>query len=180
MTTLYDTDFHAWCLAQAEALRQTAEAPPPQGRVPGQVPGRTLDWSNLAGEIESMGHEQRFACEAYVEQIIAFLLKLQFTGPEAGQALAAHWRTEITAFRAGLEKKLSASIEDRLRTDMDRRYQVGRRLALSALGTIDPGLASHLPETCPYTMEQLGDYDWLPIPVRRRLTGEDSYGDLSV
>lgn len=165
MTTPYDTDFHAWCLAQAGELRRAVVAPPP---------GWALDWANLAEELESMGHEQRFACEAYVEQIIAFLLKLQFAGPEAGHALAAHWRTELTAFRAGLEKKISASIAERLRTDLERRYQVGRRLALSALGATDPGLALHLPEACPYTMEQVGDYDWLPAPIRRRLAGEEA------
>ena len=52
--SLYERDFSAWALAQAEALRAARDAVLSGGRRRADLPSvlRTLDWDNLAEEIE--------------------------------------------------------------------------------------------------------------------------------
>ena len=60
-----------------------------------------------------------------------------------------------------LEKTISSSIENGLREDFARRYQIGRRLAAERLAKDEPDIADRLPVERPYSLEQTM-YDWLP------------------
>jgi hypothetical protein len=79
---------------------------------------------------------------------------------------ADHWRDEIVEWRLQLEKTLTRSIEAKL--DLAGRYRSALRL-LRRMERSAPGLMTHIPPTCPYTLAQFvgrADDDWFP-PARR-------------
>ncbi|MEQ7153951.1 DUF29 domain-containing protein [Brevundimonas aurifodinae] len=96
--SLYETDFVAWTEAQAEALRRVR----PLG----------LDWSLVAEEIEDLGKSDQRACESLLEQIVLHLLKIELGVDRASER---HWRGEVRAFRRSLSRRLSPTIEGRIR-----------------------------------------------------------------
>src|SRR5262249_61141493 len=64
--TLYDEDFLVWSRQQAKALRSAARGSSNQ----------TLDWQNLAEEIEDLGKRERRELASRVSTIIEHLIKL--------------------------------------------------------------------------------------------------------
>lgn len=92
--SLYETDFLAWSLQQAEALRAAA-------RAGSNLP---LDFENLAEEIEDLGRSQRTELRRRLETIIEHLLKLQFSptrDPRNG------WESTVRRSRREVAKLLS-------------------------------------------------------------------------
>ncbi|HZT87284.1 MAG TPA: DUF29 domain-containing protein [Stellaceae bacterium] len=67
--SLYDEDFVAWSKQQAEALRAGGRAGSNQ----------TLDWENLAEEVEGLGKSERRELKSQIRRIIEHLLKLQYS-----------------------------------------------------------------------------------------------------
>jgi hypothetical protein len=149
----YDEDFHLWALDQAARLRAMAEI----------RPNEPIDWELLAEEVEDLGRSERHACESWVEQIIAHLLKLEHSTLTAARG---HWRGEIAAFRADLRRKLTPSIERLLRQGFPDRWTAGRERAIQALAEDEPGLAARLPAEPAYGLDQVIG-SWLPPPTLR-------------
>ena len=96
--SLYETDFVAWTEAQAKALRLSR----PTG----------LDWHHMAEEIEDLGKSDQRACESLLEQIVLHLLKIELG---LNRDADRHWRSEVRAFRRSLFKRLTPTIERRVR-----------------------------------------------------------------
>ncbi len=148
----YDEDFYAWTQDQAKQLRA-------QARVRKNEP---LDWRLLAEEVEDLGKSELHTCESLTQQIIAHLLKLQFSralDPRAG------WESEVAAFRIDLEQKLTPSIERRITRDLDRHYVKALRRLKPQVVRHEPEMLDHLPASCPYSFAQIvGPDDWLPEP----------------
>jgi hypothetical protein len=144
----YAQDFYRWTRDQARRLRA-------QARLRGNEP---IDWLPLAEEIEDLGRSERRTCESLVEQIMAHLLKLEHA---RDRRAAGHWKAEVTAFRATLEKALTPSIRGLVKRELEARYRIGARIAIRALEDEDPGLAARVPATCPYGWRQISE-DWLP------------------
>lgn len=70
MSDLYDTDFFLWTARQAELLRR---------RAAGELVNETsLDWLNLAEEIESVGASQRTVVRRRLRLICQHLLKWHY------------------------------------------------------------------------------------------------------
>src|SRR3954469_14086526 len=80
--SLYDTDYYAWTLDQAAALRELAL----------KHPGMPLDLLRLAEEIEGLGRNQLRAASDFHQQIVTRLLKIQFA---AIRTPVRHWQREI-------------------------------------------------------------------------------------
>jgi hypothetical protein len=141
---LYDQDFYAWTQAQAQALRTYFRA------------DNRIDAEHLAEEIEDLGDSQLQAVESFVEQIIAHLLKLDYSGQSDPRA---HWRAEVLNFRRSADRKISPSIRRKLEADLEGRYERGREVA--ALGAIvhEPDLIRRLPRTCPYRWDDIWHRD---------------------
>jgi hypothetical protein len=144
----YDQDFHLWALDQARRLRAVAKL----------RSNEPIDWRLVAEEIEDSGRNERHACESWVEQIIAHLLKLEHSSFAAPRD---HWRGEITAFRLDLQRKLTPSIERLLRQQLTDRWHAARLRAIRSLAEADPRLAGRLPADLPYGFEQITG-DWWP------------------
>jgi hypothetical protein len=119
LASLYETDFMAWCEAQAAALRA------------GDYDH--LDWVHLSEEIDDMGREQFRTTTSLVRQIILHILKLQaFPQDQAHR----HWQAEIVAFQSELEEVISGSIRDRF--EQQEAFLVQQQKALKQLKTQYP------------------------------------------
>jgi Domain of unknown function DUF29 len=139
---LYEKDFYAWTQDQAAALRAHFRG------------DNRLDVEHLAEEIEDLGGSQLQAVESFVQQIMAHLLKLDYSGFDLPRR---HWRSEIVAFRTSLERKITPSIRRKVRKALPQLYKGARDLAAASLDA-EPDLRNHLPKACPY--------DWAAVTER--------------
>ncbi len=148
---LYEQDFYAWTQAQAQALRRHFQG------------DNRIDVERLAEEIEDLGGSQLHAVESFVQQIMAHLLKLDFSGFDLPRR---HWRSEIVAFRTSMERKMSPSIRRTVRQALPELYEGALNLAAASLDA-EPDLGNHLPKLCPY--------DWAAV-TERDVWAEGGFG----
>jgi Domain of unknown function DUF29 len=149
---LYEEDFFAWTVRQAELLRHLP------------LTSNAVDAEHVAEEIEDLGRSELRTAQSLVEHIIEHLLKLEFPG--LGEP-SDHWRDEIVEWRLQLDKTLTASIEAKL--DLPSRYRAALRLARRLERDV-PGLVARLPPVCPYSLNEIvsvGGEDWFPAPRPR-------------
>ena len=140
---LYDRDFYAWTQAQAAALRAHFRG------------DNRIDVEHLAEEIEDLGGSQLQAVESFVQQIMAHLLKLDYSGFDLPRR---HWRSEIVAFRTSMERKMSPAIGRKVREALLELYEGARNLAAAPLDA-EPDLRNHLPKLCPYAWAAITERD---------------------
>jgi hypothetical protein len=150
---LYERDFHAWTQRQAQELRRAAAA----------GSNLSLDWLNLAAEIESLGERDRRELYSRLVRVIEHLLKLQFCPAEGPRRL---WRVSVLNQRGDLGRLLKGSPS--LRRFAEDYVREAHEEALSTVERTIPdlelGLWPDLPRTCPYTLDQLLDLDYWPEP----------------
>jgi len=145
---LYEEDFFAWTRSQAKELRRFARS----------RPNLPLDLGHIAEEIEDLGMSERSRVVSFVRLIIQhFLLATHSPTAEPRR----HWLDEVDEFRSQIEDKLTPTIRRRVEADLDALYGRARRNAARKVGRYgELGAAAALPETCPYTLEQiLGDWE---------------------
>lgn len=143
----HDEDLHAWALDQATRLRDLAK----------QRPNEPIDWDLLAEEIELMVGSERRACQAFLEHVIAHLLKIEYArDPEP----IPHWCREVRAFRRNLDRASTPTIAGRLKANLAEHYAAAVEDAEAALHR-DPTFLGRAPRTCPYSFEQIVG-SWLP------------------
>jgi len=143
---LYDEDFYAWTQQQAKALRTHFKG------------DNRLDVEHLAEEIEDLGASERKALESQVVNIMAHLLKLDYSSLDWPRN---HWRQEMLAFRNVLERRVTGSLKRLLIGKLDELYATARENAAAALIESEPGLIRRLPKDNPY--------DWAAIENRHDL-----------
>ena len=142
---LYEQDFYAWASEQARLLRA--------GRYD------ELDLEHLIEEIEDLGGSLYRSVRSRIRTIIEHLLKLEHSPAAEPRGL---WRDTIHAQRADLEDDLTASLRRRLESELPRQYARARTAAARSLRRYgETAAADALPETCPYTLDQIVG-DWLP------------------
>ena len=147
MARLYDEDFYAWTQLQARELKRFAET----------RPNLALDLPHLAEEIRDLGKEQRNALRSWVRQILVHFLLLEHSrahDPRAG------WLDAIDAARTELNDRLTTTLHRDLTRRFPRLYGEARKLTDRKLARDDESAV--LPETSPYTLEQVLDADWYP------------------
>lgn len=151
--SLYETDYYAWTLEQAAALR---ELTPTHSDTP-------LDHLRLADEIEGLGRSHLRAISDYHQQIVTHLLKIQFA---AIRTPVRHWQREIMNFRLQLAEDLTPSLERKLVETLPTRYGLARNRAIDGLECDQPDIADILPRDLPYTLDQVlgrgAHAGWLP------------------
>ena len=89
---LYEQDFYAWTLQQAELLRSQTQ--------------QDLDWANLAEELEDMGKNLKRELESRLKVLFAHLLKWQYQPSHRGHS----WQYTIEEQR----NELADHLADRL------------------------------------------------------------------
>jgi hypothetical protein len=141
---LYDVDFYAWTQQQAEVLRTHFKG------------DNRLDVEHLAEEIEDLGGSELQAVESFVEQIIAHLLKLDYSAQTDPRA---HWRAEVLNFRRSVERKISPTIRRKVEADLEGSYRRAREIAALGAMVHEPDLIRRLPRTCPYDWDAVWHRD---------------------
>lgn len=148
MDTLYDRDFYSWAMDQAKALRLAAGA-----RI--DTPA-TLDWENLAEEIESLGKSQASELESRYYRLLIHLLKWRFQPDQRSNS----WRGTIFEQRLRASKVLAGSpgLKPRRSSLFRNAYKDARKLA-----AIETGLPiESLPVECPWTIAEASDENFWP------------------
>ena len=143
---LYDEDFYAWTQQQAEALRTHFKG------------DNRLDVEHLAEEVEDPGESELHAIESCVENIMAHLLKLDYSSLEWPRN---HWRKEILAFRRSLRRRMTPSLRRTVSEGLEQLFANARESAAADLLESEPGVRRRLPATNPY--------DWQAIESREDL-----------
>jgi hypothetical protein len=143
---LYERDYYAWIRSQVSALRgQRVEE---------------IDWANVAEEIEDLGKSEKRSIESRMGRIVEHLLKLGYSPARVKSLIRRGWELSIREARRQIRRRLSESpsLRRKTREMFPHAYEGGRNAALIALNLPD----SALPETSPWTLEQILDNGFLP------------------
>lgn len=136
-SNLYETDFYAWTLEQSKLLKE------------GDF--KHLDITNLVEEIESLGKQQRQELRNRLGILIGHLLKWDYQPEKRSKS----WRVTIRGQRREILQILeeNPSLKSYLAEAIADAYESGKDLVVgeTPLDYVD------LPESCPYTPEQLFD-----------------------
>lgn len=140
----YETDFAVWAEHQALMI---------QGGM-----WEELDQEHLVEELEALSRSEHSELESRLEILITHLLKWQFDA--ASQNPRRLWRATIREQRHRLTRlfQRSPSLRPTLPAVLNQNYPHARLMALDE--TDVP--ASILPETCPWTLQQILDDNFLP------------------
>jgi hypothetical protein len=144
-SALYERDAYAWSKEQAELLRARSFT--------------ELDLEHIIEEIEDVGGSLYREVRSRLRTIMEHLLKLEHSPaiePRAG------WESTIRRARADIADDLTPSLRPRVEQNLARFYEVARAEASASLRDHgEDAAAGALPQTCPYTLDQITG-DWLP------------------
>lgn len=137
---LYDTDFFAWTEKTVENIRS--------GRL------EQVDLEHVAEEIEDMGKRDLRELNSRIQTILVHLLKCRFQPEKFGVS----WSATIVRERGRIERILeqSPSLKRKSEAGLDKTYRLALREA-----SVETGLPrSTFPAQCPYSYEQILDFDF--------------------
>ena len=159
-TTLYEQDFYAWTQEQAALL---------EGRQ-----FDALDIPHLVEEITSLGKSEQRELVHRLEPLLEHLVKLTIAAerlPHDLQRARRLWRITVKTQRVKVAQVLrdNPSLRPTVPQAVADAYAVARLEAAAAL-EIDEGT---VPETCPWTPDEVLAADFWPEETRRDLAGRD-------
>ena len=139
---LYDHDYHAWLTRQATLLSERRFV--------------ELDLDNLIDEIQALARSEKREIENRVNVLLMHLLKWAHQPAQR----SGGWASTIIEQRARLLKRLqeSPSLRGYPVEVLDEEYAIAREKAAAETGL----RGGTFPKTCPYTIDQVLDPDFLP------------------
>ena len=142
LKTLYEIDDSLWLEETIELLKaKNFEA---------------LDLDNLIEELEDLGNEKKFRVASFLQQIIRHALLLQFWSSER-EYNQGHWESELVNFQDQLNTYLTASLRKYLEQEFDNICHKALRYVRKKTNN-----QVIFPDTCPYSLEELLNPNWLP------------------
>jgi hypothetical protein len=138
----YEADFLEWVTEQAAALRKARP--------------NSVDWENLAEELDAMGRAERRALASQLERLMAHLLKWQYQPDRRSKS----WQRSICDSRTQIDRLLddSPSLTGALPELVVVEWTRAVRRA-----SVETGIhASAFPLTCCWSITDLRDADFLP------------------
>ncbi len=140
--SLYETDFYQWAFHNADLLRQ--------GKF------TEIDIENIVEELEGMARRDRREIVNRLMVLIMHLLKWQYQPKRRCRS----WSTTIDNQRTDIKFLLedSPSLKNNIEVVIAKGFIEAKRKFEKETGIS----ANTLPETCPYTFEQLMDYSFQP------------------
>ena len=144
LSARYDDDIYAWSLHQGAVPRRMAAKD--RARLPDD-----LDIENVIEEIETVGRSELAGVRCHLVRMLEHLIKA-VSSPAAYPATT--WMGEVAREQAGAEGGFTPSM--RRNIDPDRLWRDGLRLADAGLRAHGEALAV-LPDTCPFTLDDLPD-----------------------
>lgn len=142
INALYDRDFYAWVMKNAELLRQ--------GRL------EEIDMEHIAEELETMGRSERHELVNRLAVLLAHLLKWRFQPARRGKS----WRATITEQRYRVAERLSESPS--LSHGIEDSFIKAYRYAVLQVVRETPLEESELPAESPFTRQQALDTEFWP------------------
>lgn len=144
LSLLYEEDFVAWVDETIRSMKTGATD--------------DLDWEHIIEELEGLGSEQRHKVDSYLLQLLIHLLLYQYWHSERERS-GRGWRVEIVNFRTRLDLLFrSRTLYNYYRQEIAEIYPKALRQAIEK-----SGLPKTLfPETCPFSVEEIIDYDFWP------------------
>lgn len=141
-TQLYEQDFYAWTLKNAELLRQ--------GRL-GEI-----DLEHLAEELESMGRSEKRELINRLAVLLAHLLKWRIQANRRGRS----WQLTLKEQRRQITRVLrdNPSLKPLLAEIVAEAYEDAVLRVAQETGLEE----SAFPAGCPFTLEQTLDENFLP------------------
>jgi hypothetical protein len=138
----YDHDYHAWLTRQAALLAARRFA--------------DLDLDNLIDEIQALARSEKREIENRLNVLLVHLLKWSHQPTQR----SGGWTSTIIEQRARLLRRLqeSPSLRGYPGEVLDEEYAIARDKAAAETGL----RAATFPKTCPYTIDQVLDPDFLP------------------
>ncbi|MBF0317936.1 MAG: DUF29 domain-containing protein [Nitrospirae bacterium] len=139
---LYDVDFYQWAFYNADLLRQ--------GRF------TEIDLENIIEELESMGRNNKRELASRLMVLTMHLLKWQYQQKRRGES----WSTTIGNQRTEIKLLLTdnPSLKNNIEAIIAKGFIEAKRRFEKETGIN----TRELPETCPYTFEQLIDHGFWP------------------
>ncbi|KJU85017.1 protein containing DUF29 [Candidatus Magnetobacterium bavaricum] len=140
--TLYEVDFYQWVFYNADLLRQGRFA--------------EIDLENIIEELEDMGRNNKRELASRLMVLIMHLLKWQYQPKRRGES----WSTTIGNQRTDIKLLLadSPSLKYNIEAIIAKGFIEAKRRFEKETGIS----ARELPQTCPYTFEQLMNHDFWP------------------
>jgi hypothetical protein len=142
LKNLYELDDSLWLEETIELLKEKRF--------------EALDLENLIEELEDLGSEKKFRVASFLQQIIRHSLLLQFWTSQRGYN-QAHWKAEIVNFKDQLKRYLTTNLRKYLEQEFNEIYSEALRYVCQKTDN-----KVNFPDTCPYSLEELLDPNWLP------------------
>ena len=147
---LYDRDIYAWAERQATTLR----------RLQASHPNLPLDYAHLIEEVEGSARRDLGAAKSQLRRLLEHLLKLEHSPTTAPRH---QWRRSVRDARNELGDLLTPTLARALAPSLPELYSDARANARDDLVQHDEReAAAALPQSCPYTLDQLADKTWYP------------------
>ena len=141
-TTLYEKDFHAWAMRNAELMRQGKSS--------------EADLGNIAEELEGMGKAQRSQMESRLTVLLAHLLKWQFQPERRGKS----WRLTIKEQRGRIARLLEKNPS--LRSQVDEVMADAYENAIFSAAQETDLEDEDFPSGCPYGFSDVMNPEFWP------------------
>jgi hypothetical protein len=143
-----EDDYHAWLIAQAALLRSQNLT--------------SVDWSDLAEELEAMAASQRRELLERLTTLIADLLKLRYQPGEIAKR-GRGWRLTVVRSRREIKQLLEESpgLKSKLEEYVFKVYPDAQRDAGIEMGLEQRAWVKLFSTSCPLTLDQLMDDDFL-------------------
>ena len=142
MNNTYENDTYAWAFEQAAYIRS------------GQFD--LLDLENIAEEIEDVGKSEQRELTSRLAVLLAHLLKCQYQPERKGSSWVRTIKEQRKAINLHLKKV--PSLKPKL---YDLEWLEGVWADTITLAIKETGI-DDLPESCPWTMDDVLTADWLP------------------
>jgi DNA-binding transcriptional regulator YdaS (Cro superfamily) len=138
----YEHDYYAWLTRQAALLAEHRFA--------------DLDLDNMIDEMQALARSEKREIENRLNVLLVHLLKWSHQPSQR----SGGWASTIIEQRARLLKRLqeSPSLRGYPGEILDEEYAIAREKAAAETGL----RAATFPKTCPYTIDQVLDPDFLP------------------
>lgn len=141
-----ELDYYGWLSQQARALRTKDTA--------------SVDWTNLAEEIDAMAKRERRELRSRLKNLFAHLLKWKFEVEHRSSS----WKGSITLARQEISELLddSPSLRGYLTDFIPPEYEKARQLASDETGL----QLNDFPQSCPWDFTKFIRRDFWPEPRR--------------
>jgi len=154
LPTLYESDFQSWLEKTINYLENQQF--------------NRLDIQHLIEELTDLGRSERKALESNLMILIAHLLKLKIQN-NVPEPMKGSWYDSVVEHRQRVHKSLrdTPSLKNYLEMAIQSAYPDARKVAikegkLAKFGVQIPAEMAY-PVTCPFTLEQLLDEDFIGL-----------------